>query len=28
VLFTQRGLTGPRPTDFFVAFWDAVYRGL
>lgn len=28
VLFTQRGLTGPRPTDFFIAFWDAVYRGL
>jgi CubicO group peptidase (beta-lactamase class C family) len=28
VLFTQRGLTGPRPTQFFVDFWAAVYRGL
>lgn len=28
VLLTQRGLTGPRAPDAFVAFWDAVYRGL
>jgi CubicO group peptidase (beta-lactamase class C family) len=28
VLFTQRGLTGPRPPEVFVAFWDAVYGGL
>jgi hypothetical protein len=28
VLLTHRGLTGPRPPDVFVAFWDAVYRGL
>jgi CubicO group peptidase (beta-lactamase class C family) len=28
VLFTQRGLTGPRAPDAFVSFWDAVYRGL
>ena len=28
VLFTQRGLTGPRQPEVFVAFWDAVYRGL
>jgi CubicO group peptidase (beta-lactamase class C family) len=28
VLLTQRGLTGPRPPAPFVAFWDAVYRGL
>jgi CubicO group peptidase (beta-lactamase class C family) len=28
VLLTQRGLTGPRAPAAFVAFWDAVYRGL
>ena len=28
VLFTQRGLTGPRQPEAFVAFWDAVYGAL
>ena len=28
VLMTQRAMESSRPPEFFVRFWDAVYRGL